>query len=136
MDFEPTHRLTYSEGDGPVEEWLVRLLHDRSSIGENGERRWSMDEHGRWIDGEGKIKKWPDGNFDAEKLTPPKKIKKGHEPKFMPRGTVLTITRQRDGSWLGTCESSGVKVERQANGLMGIAAKLCRDWIKERFGSV
>ncbi len=61
----------------------------------------------------------------------PTKIKKGQEPKHMPAGTVLTLTRLPDGSWRGYCVCNGLACERKSKGLMGLTIALCRAWLKE-----
>ena len=77
------------------------------------------------------MRDWPHGKLTVLNLRKPKKIKKGKEPKHMPAGTVLTLTRQADGSWRGYCVCNGLACERKSKGLVGLTSALCRAWLKE-----
>ena len=65
------------------------------------------------------------------------KIKKGHEPRFMPDGTTIRLEK-KDGRWYGTCEgrrpgapgAKNISVNGESNGLMGLGGKLCRRWLR------
>ena len=134
VKFEPTHEISYLQSEPPGAEpeiWLVALREDGTADDWTGLPIWRVNELGQWTHATRKFKHWPAGKLSVINLTKPKKIKKGHEPKHMPAGTVLTLTRQADGSWQGRCEFDGIACERKSNGLMGITSTLCRAWLKE-----
>lgn len=60
-----------------------------------------------------------------------KRVKKGQEPKLLPAGTQIVLTRQEDGSWVGVLVASSVKVQGRSAGLMGLGSSLARKWLKE-----
>lgn len=131
MTFKPTHKITYTECQ-QTREWLVARQDDNTCLEENGVSRWFLDALGRWVNLDFPIKQFPDGDLDVINLDKTPKIKKGQESKHMPTGTSITLTRIDDGSWLGVCEYDGTIIERTSAGLIGVAAKLCRDWLKQR----
>ncbi len=133
VKFEPTHEISYREPpDAEPEVWLVALREDGTAVDEVGCICWCLNERGQWLHNSARqLLAWPDAKLTVINLTKPKKIKKGQEPKHMPAGTVLTLTRLTDGSWRGCCEFNGLACSRQSKGLMGLTSALCREWLKE-----
>ena len=133
--FEPTHEISYSEPpDAEPEVWLVLLRENNTAIDQEGRILWGVNGLGQWIPTFRQLRGWPDGKLtvvNLRKPKKPKKIKKGQESKHMPAGTVLTLTRQADGSWWGRCEFNGLACNCVAKGLMGLTSALCRAWLKK-----
>jgi len=131
-NFEPTHEISYREPpDAEPEVWVVALREDNTAVDKWGHVKWRVNELGRWMHTSVPLRAWPDGKLTVINLRKPKKIKKGQEPKHMPAGTVLTLTRQSDGSWSGCCEFNGLACHRKSKGLVGLTSVLCRAWLKE-----
>ncbi len=133
VKFEPTHEISYREPpDAEPEVWFVALQQDGTTLDLEGRTLWwRVNELGQWEHAHRELLAWPDGKLTVVNLNKPKKIKKGQEPKHMPAGTVLTLTRQADGSWWGRCEFNGLACNCVANGLMGLTSALCRAWLKK-----
>ena len=132
VKFEPTHEISYrTPPDGEPEVWIVALQEDNTAVDIDGRVLWRVGASGRWEHTSRKVRDWPHGKLTVLNLRKPKKIKKGKEPKHMPAGTVLTLTRQADGSWRGYCVCNGLACERKSKGLVGLTSALCRTWLKE-----
>ena len=76
-----------------------------------------------------------------KKTAEARKLKRLNKPKptpensynpyiFLPIGTVTKSVRNQDGSWTVTVEADGITAEETAPGLMGLATKAFRKWIK------
>ncbi len=132
VKFEPTHEISYREPpEAEPEVWFVALQEDNTAIDVDGHAPWFLTARGKWLHIDRELKQWPDAKLTVINLRKPKKIKKGHEPKHMPAGTTISLTRLTDGSWRGWCEFNGLACSRQSKGLMGLTSALCREWLKE-----
>ncbi len=133
QNFALTHVIRYQPNSGASSEWKVQLL-DRqtgAAITEDGDTCWSLSPQGLWeYNGPLDIQRFPNGKISVVKVgKAPKKIKKGHEPKYMPEGTLLAMRRVGD-KWLGNCSADGKTIEAESAGLMGLGSKLCRKWLQ------
>ncbi len=130
VKFEPTHEISYREPpDAEPEVWFVALQEDGTAIDQEGHTLFRVSGLGQWTSNPSMH--LPDANLTVINLKKPKKIKKGHEPKHMPAGTILTLERQADGSWKGLCRFNDLTCYRESKGLMGLTSALCRAWLKE-----
>jgi len=130
MSFEPTHEISYREPpDAEPEVWAVALQEDGTAVDMDGRILFRVSGLGQWTSNPSMH--LPDGKLTVVNLRKPKKIKRGHEPKYMPAGTVLTLERQADGSWKGRCVCNGLTSKRESKGLVGLTSALCREWLKE-----
>jgi hypothetical protein len=50
----------------------------------------------------------------------------------LPSGTVMSLTRQPDGSWAGSLAAEGVTVKADADGPQALTVVLARDWLAAR----
>ena len=60
------------------------------------------------------------------------RVKKGQEPKLLPAGTVITLVRQDDGSWIGKLIADSIEVKAESAGLMGLGSTLARRWLAQQ----
>jgi hypothetical protein len=62
----------------------------------------------------------------------PGKVKKGQEPKHLPPGSLIVLRMEEDRTWAGQLQADGVTVQVAGAGLMGMASKLARAWLREK----
>jgi hypothetical protein len=62
----------------------------------------------------------------------PGKVKKGQEPKHLPPGSLIVLRMEEDRTWVGQLQAEGITVKVSGAGLMGMASKLARAWLKEK----
>ena len=65
---------------------------------------------------------------DLRKTAPPK----AEAFARLPPGTVVTLTRQPDGSWAGTLAAAGMDVEATESGPQALTVALARLWLAAR----
>jgi hypothetical protein len=62
----------------------------------------------------------------------PGRVKKGQEPKHLPPGALIVLKMEEDRTWSGELRAEGITVQAEGAGLMGMASKLARAWLREK----
>jgi hypothetical protein len=62
----------------------------------------------------------------------PGKVRKGQEPKHLPPGALIVLRMEEDRTWVGQLQAEGITVNVTGAGLMGMASKLAKAWLREK----